>query len=299
MIPRSLRRSTLERLHCSHQGIERTKQRARQVVYWPQQDKQIADLVGACQTCQRHLPSLPKEPLVPEPMPSRVFQAVSADYFTWAGRTYLVYVDRLSGWPFVYQVRGEASARALTWSLRKLFAATGVPQTLRTDGGGQFTARLFREFLKRWGVEHQVSTPYYPQSNGHAEAAVKTVKRLIKKTTEHGDLDTDELAHALLELCNTPRADGRSPAQVLYGHPLRSAVPAHHRAFAQKWQKRRISVTPKPQNSGMKWKNATTQQHIAIRNCASGNQSWYRILSPKYGIALALSPVYGPGETTT
>ena len=97
VIPRSLRRPTLERLHSSHQGIERTKQRARQVVYWPQLDKQIADLVGACGICQRHLPSLPKEPLMPEPMPSRVFQAVSADYFSWAGRTYLVYVDRLSG----------------------------------------------------------------------------------------------------------------------------------------------------------------------------------------------------------
>ncbi|XP_043224554.1 uncharacterized protein LOC122382811 [Amphibalanus amphitrite] len=34
-----------------------------------------------------------------------------------------------------------------------------------------------------------------------------------------------------------PRADGRSPAQVLFGHPLRSAVPAHHRAFADCWQR--------------------------------------------------------------
>ena len=40
-----------------------------------------------------------------------------------------------------------------------------------------------------------------------------------------------------MELRNTPRADGRSPAQVLYGRPLRSAVPAHHRAFADSWQR--------------------------------------------------------------
>ena len=237
VIPQLLRRTTLDRLHSSHQGIERTKQRARQIIYWPQLDKHISDLVGSCQKCQRHLPSLQKEPLMPEPKPNRVFQAVSADYFTWAGRTYLVYVDRLSGWPAVFQVRGEASARALTRSLRKMFASTGVPQTLRTDGGGQFTARHTREFLRKWGVLHEISTPHFPQSNGHAEAAVKSVKRLIKKLTQHGDLDTDEFAQALLELRNTPRADGRSPAQVVFGHPLRSAVPAHHRAFAARWQK--------------------------------------------------------------
>ncbi|XP_043234951.1 uncharacterized protein K02A2.6-like [Amphibalanus amphitrite] len=237
VIPPSLRRATLERLHASHQGVERTKRRARQVVYWPFLDSDIANHVGACPACQQYLPSQQKEPLMPEKTPSRVFEAVSADYFAWAGRTFLVYADRLSGWPFVSHVAGEATARDLVCSLRQIFAATGVPTTLRTDGGHQFTARLTREFLRRWGVEHQISTPHYPQSNGHAESAVKAAKRLIQKATSSGELDTDAYAQGLLELRNTPRADGRSPAQVLFGHPLRSAVPAHHRAFADCWQR--------------------------------------------------------------
>ena len=32
-----------------------------------------------------------------------------------------------------------------------------------------------------------------------------------------GNFDTDAFAQGLLELCNTSRADSRSPAQVLYG----------------------------------------------------------------------------------
>lgn len=174
---------------------------------------------------------------MPEKVPSRVFQAVSADYFSWAGHTFLVYADRLSGWPFVYRVKGEASARDLTRNLRRVFSMTGAPQTLRTDGGGQFSAKHTRDFLRRWGVEHQQSTPHYPQSNGHSEAAVKSVKRLVKKASQNGDIDIDAFAFGLLELRNTPHADGRSPAQILYGHPLRSAVPAHHRAFAARWQR--------------------------------------------------------------
>ena len=237
LIPQSLRRETLVRLHASHQGVDRTKRRARQVVYWPGLDQDIANLVGSCESCQLHLPSQPKEPLVAEATPTRVFESVSADYFSWAGRAYLVYADRLSGWPFVFHCTGETTARDLVSSLRTAFAATGAPSALRTDGGPQFVARHTRDFLRRWGVTHQVSTPHFPQSNGHAEAAVKAVKRLVKKICTRGDIDTDEFAQGLLELRNTPRADGRSPAQVLYGRPLRSAVPAHHRAFADSWQR--------------------------------------------------------------
>ena len=80
-----------------------------------------------------------------------------------------------------------------------------------------------------------MSTPHYPQSNGHAEAAVKLIKRLVQKVTTSGDLDCDEFARGLLEIRNTPRGDLRSPAQILYGHNLRSSVPIHHRAFTPEW----------------------------------------------------------------
>ena len=131
---------------------------------------------------------------------------------------------------------GEATSRQLVGLLRETFAATGVPTVLRADGGPQFTARRTRDFLKRWGVSLVLSSPHYPQSNGHAEAGVKSVKQLIMKTTQHGDLDDDAFARGLLELRNTPGEHGRSPAQILFGHPLRSSVPVHRRAFAAEWQ---------------------------------------------------------------
>ena len=112
-----------------------------------------------------------------------------------------------------------------------------MPNVLRSDGGPQFSAHYTKEFLKRWGVKHVVCSPHYPQANGHAESAVKLVKRLLQKTSVAGNTDCDEFARGLLEIRNTPRGDGRSPAQVLYGHPVRSAVPMHYRAFDQRWQR--------------------------------------------------------------
>ena len=80
------------------------------------------------------------------------------------------------------------------------------------------------------------STPHFAQSNGHAESAVKAVKKLIATTTVRGDLDDENFQRGLLEYRNTPRVGGLSPAQILFGHPLRSAMPAHRKSFAKEWQ---------------------------------------------------------------
>ncbi|XP_068228046.1 uncharacterized protein [Palaemon carinicauda] len=123
-------------------------------------------------------------------------------------------------WNIRDMLAGIASAANLIRSLRAIFSDTGVPVLLKTDGGPQFAASALRRFLSRWGVEHRITSPYNPKANGHAEASVKIIKKLIMTTTKNGNLDADEFARGMLELRNTPRADGRSPAQVLFGHPL-------------------------------------------------------------------------------
>ena len=238
VIPSSLRRDGVVRLHDAHQGIGKTKRRARLSVYWPGIDRDISNVVSVCQSCRQLAASYSNEPLWQEDdAPSRVFESVSADYFHVDGRTYLVYADRLSGWPYVVVCPRTASADHLVRQLRQLFSQTGVPIVLRTDGGPQFASSTLQRFLDRWEVRHEMSSPRYPRSNGHAEAAVKTAKKIIVAASTSGRLDEDQLERGLLELRNTLRADGRSPAQTLFGHPLRSGVPTHHRAFAPEWQR--------------------------------------------------------------
>jgi hypothetical protein len=80
------------------------------------------------------------------------------------------------------------------------------------------------------------STPNYPQSNGHAEAAVAATKDLVTKIPPRGDLTSDEFASCMLEFRNTPRENGLSQAEMVFGHPLRSIVPAHRTSYATRWQ---------------------------------------------------------------
>ncbi|XP_066952481.1 uncharacterized protein [Macrobrachium rosenbergii] len=106
----------------------------------------------------------------------------------------------------------------------------------RTDGGPLFTSNKFRDFMEQWGVRHGVTSPYYLQSNSDAEAVVKSTNHLILTTIPSGNIDCKEFDRGLLELRNIPNFTGCSPAQILYGRPLRSCIPAHLESFSKEWQ---------------------------------------------------------------
>lgn len=73
-----------------------------------------------------------------------------------------------------------------------------------------------------------MSSAGYPQSNGHAERAVQSMKSLVKKTWGEGRPNQNELRDALLEWRNTPQSpSGLSPAQWLFGRTMRTHLPAH------------------------------------------------------------------------
>ncbi len=235
IVPKVARADVLRRLHAAHQGIVRTKARARQLVYWPGITNDITLMVERCEKCQVHRPSQPKEPLMSDPLPTRSFESVSTDLYEVGRLHVLVYCCRFSGWPIIHQWFHDPTAREVLDAVTQAFTDTGVPTRLRSDGGPQFKAHVFQEMLKKWNVVWGPSSAHYPQSNGHAEAAVKAAKDLVIKEAAAGDLKIDTFRQALLELRNTPRACGQSPSELLFGHQLRSIIPAHWSSFAPQW----------------------------------------------------------------
>ena len=73
-------------------------------------------------------------PPVRPPMPDYPFQLVSSDFFSYAGKVYMVLVDRYSGWPSVRQCKTETAEELIT-VLREYFTTWRVLEELATDGG--------------------------------------------------------------------------------------------------------------------------------------------------------------------
>jgi len=93
---------------------------------------------------------------------------------------------------------------------------------------------------------HMTLTIFKLPSNGRAELAVKYTKHLLMDNIDsNGDLNIDKMVRALLMKRNTPDHNYKlSPAEVLFGHPLRDSLP-----FIRK----DIDTFDNPQMSG-KWR---------------------------------------------
>ena len=62
--------------------------------------------------------------------------------------------------------------------MKIFFSRLGIPETLRSDNGPQYTGLVFKEFSKEWNFKHVTSSPEYPKSNGFIERHIQIVKNL-------------------------------------------------------------------------------------------------------------------------
>ncbi|CAN6547739.1 unnamed protein product [Malus baccata var. baccata] len=95
----------------------------------------------------------------------------------------------------------EASAvKSITSVVVKNFIETkilhryGVPETIVTDRGPSFISKEVEEFASQYKIKMIQSSPYYPQSNGQAEASNKILVNIIKRMV----IDSPEKWHERL-----------------------------------------------------------------------------------------------------
>lgn len=213
VIPQSLRLRMLQKLHSSHIGVEGCLRRARECVYWPRMNQEVSGMIAKCETCRTFEIAQQKETFVPHDIPKRPWSVVGTDLFTSpvGDEQYLITVNYYSNFWEVDRLE-DSSSKTVIRKLKQNFARHGIPDKLISDNGPQYTSEYFRSFSRKWDFEHVTSSPGYPQSNGLAESAVKTVKKLIRKARHSGN----DPWLAILDHRNTPsQGVNASPAQRL------------------------------------------------------------------------------------
>ena len=74
------------------------------------------------------------------------------------------------------------------------FVIFGAPVEISLDRGPEFSTKVTKDFLKRWGVHHRMSSAYHPMSNGRTELAVKATKRLLMENVgSNGELNNNRM----------------------------------------------------------------------------------------------------------
>ena len=210
----------LEIIHSSHLGMVKCKLRARDVLFWPQMGKDIEQVVSKCHICLECQPSNPREPMISEKPATRPWESISTDLLTWEGEDYLLVVDSYSHFIEIACLSNTTSQTVITHT-KSILARHGIPRTVKSNNGPQYTADEYKKFSKEWRSHHVTTSPYNPQANGLAEKSVQIVKNLLTKAK----LDKKDPYLSLLEYHNTSVYDIGSPAQLSMSRRLNCLLP--------------------------------------------------------------------------
>eukprot|EP00731_Ephydatia_muelleri_P032552 Em0024g96a len=170
------------------------------------------------EVCIKHLPAI---------LPDYPWQSVAMDLFVLNGVNYVVIVDYFSRYPEVIKLSSTTSNTVID-AVKAVFSRHGIPESVRSDSGPQFSSHEFAKFAASYGFKHTTSSPYFPQSNGLAERTVQTVKNILK-----GNQDP-YLAILTYRSTQLPWC-GLSPAQLLMGRQLRTNLPQTLEHLKPEW----------------------------------------------------------------
>ena len=162
VVPASHQQETLMKLHQGHQGIQRCRLRAQYAVWWPCISQQIKELIERCPVCAKNY-TPHREPLMPTPLLDFPWQKVAMDLFTSKESCYLVIVDYFSRYPEVIKLRTTIGAGIIE-AVKAVFSRHGIPETVTSDNGPQFSSKEFAKFASQYNFQHRTSSPHFPQS---------------------------------------------------------------------------------------------------------------------------------------
>ena len=113
-------------------------------------------------------------------------------------------------------------SKVLVQEMKAVFTKLGAPNIIVSDGRPQYTSAEFKDLMKQWQIEHRVSSPRNPQSNGMAERCVQAMKAsLIKNYGRRG-----RYGLALLTYKTTPMSHRLpSPAELLNSRKYKTLLP--------------------------------------------------------------------------
>ena len=199
-----------------HNGVKETLNEMRSKFWISKGPMLVQSVIRKCRTCKQiegapykypDAPSLPSARLSTNP----AFTHTAIDY---AGPLYVRNIYDSKGmfkcWIFLLTC---SSTRAIILdlvpdygspscirSLRRFFSRRGVPQTILSDNGTNFTAHETQDFASSKGVSWKFNPPASPWWGGVFERLVRCTKRCLKKVILNAKLTYEELLTALYEI---------------------------------------------------------------------------------------------------
>jgi len=198
--------------------------------YWPQMYEDIRQYVQKCDACQRRGRSKKNNLLHPIPVHSPFYQ-IGIDIVgplprTQRNKKYIVVaMDYLTKWPEARAISEATAEKVAEFIYEQIICQHGCPQIILSDRGTHFNNQMIDKLLSKFDVNHLLSTPYHPQTNGLVERFNRTLCESLAKISEKSN-DWDLFIAPTLFAYRTTKhsTTGIEPFFLVYGRSARLPI---------------------------------------------------------------------------
>ena len=184
LVPEGRRREVFDKVNeLAHPSGKATLARS---YVWRGMRRDILGWARQCQACaaskvSRHV----KPPVRPIPVPKGQFGHVHVDIVgpfpaEQGWRYLLTMIDITTRWPEVVPIGDMTAATVMQAFLDAWVARFGIPVTVTTDRGTQFTSETWKTAMRHLGVNVATTSAYHPQANGLVERLHRTLKGALR-----------------------------------------------------------------------------------------------------------------------
>lgn len=217
----------IERYHTgstNHRGIDETYERLKREFYWPNLKLSIQKFINNCEVCLRC--KYERSPITPKlnitPTASRPLEILHIDKFTVETYKFLTIIDSFSRYAQAYPLNSSTSVEIVN-GLMKFFAHHGVPTTIISDNGAEFSGSLVKDLMALQKIKIHYISSQHPESNGVIErfhsTLIEHIRLLSCREEFKGTPTGTKVNYALIAYNNSIHSVSKlTPFELLYGH---------------------------------------------------------------------------------
>ncbi|WVZ52960.1 hypothetical protein U9M48_003958 [Paspalum notatum var. saurae] len=203
--------------------------------WWYGMKRAVAEYVAICDTCQRVKAEhqRPAGLLQPLKVAEWKWEEITIDFIMGLPRTQKGYnsiwivVDRLTKVAHFIPVNTTYSgAKLAELYISRIVCLHGVPKTIISDRGSQFTSRFWEQLHDSLDTKLRFSTAYHPQTDGQTERTNQILEDILRACTIQYGTSWDKcLPYAEFSYNNSNQASlKKSPFEALYSKRCRTPL---------------------------------------------------------------------------
>lgn len=216
----------IRRAHSDHHIGVNKQVKLLNDLYYGISSQSVRDFLNACESCMHFQPlrTIPEMEIVQitrkyqryviDCIDMRRYQSENDDY-CWI----LNVIDSYTKFLWSYKLKNKAAGTIVN-VLRSCFYAFGVPSSIQSDNGKEFSNQLLRNLCAEMRIQVIHGRPRHPQSQGPVERVNQTIKRRLAKVLfiPRSRRWIDKLDEVVYWYnCTQHRATNQSPFMLFFG----------------------------------------------------------------------------------